>query len=273
MNHIMLYECQGTNGDLEDRYRERGFNCFQQHRPPQCKAVVATWARGSEGFTFPPETGFPIDLANAKYYLMETHYSNMDDGVGYDPSKNQQQMVDSSGLKLYYTQSLRKYDAGVLSIGIESNWRLIISPGQEHVVSEGHCVDECTKKAFPPLGINIFGVTARTHQIGKAVRLRHVRGREELPPILQDGNTDSSYQELRKINQPVRALPGDRFIAECIYDSSNRKAITLGGKTMKEETCLVYTLYYPRQTELTSCHSLPSLPTVLHSLGIEQLAV
>jgi len=41
---------------------------------------------------------------------------------------------------------------------------------------------------------------------------------------------------------------------------------------MKEESCTVLTLYYPRQKKLTTCHSLPSLPTVLHSLGIEQLA-
>lgn len=45
-----------------------------------------------------------------------------------------------------------------------------------------------------------------------------------------------------------------------------------GGLTMKEESCTVLTLYYPRQKKLTTCHSLPSLPTVLHSLGIEQLA-
>lgn len=270
MNHIMLYECQGATQELEDKSRERGFNCNQQMKVKQCNAIVATWAKGSEGFTYPPEAGFPIDLNNARYYLMETHYSNMDDGIGYDPVKSQQ-VVDSSGLKLYYTQSLRKYDAGFLSVGIESNWRLIISPGQEHVVSEGHCIDECTKKAFPPLGIHIFGVMARTHQIGKAVRLRHVRGREELAPILRDSNTDANYQELRRLNHHVRAMPGDRFIAECTYDSSHRKAITLGGRSMNEETCLVYTMYYPRQTELTTCHSLPSLPTVLHSLGIQEL--
>ncbi|TMW43530.1 hypothetical protein DOY81_011390, partial [Sarcophaga bullata] len=67
-------------------------------------------------------------------------------------------------------------------------------------------------------------------------------------------------------------MPGDRLIAECVYDSSSRKAITLGGLTMKEESCIVLSLYYPRQNKLTTCHSLPSLPTVLHSLGIEQLA-
>lgn len=42
---------------------------------------------------------------------------------------------------------------------------------------------------------------------------------------------------------------------------------------MREESCAVLTYYYPRQKRLTTCHSLPSLPTVMHSLGIEELAV
>lgn len=34
--------------------------------------------------------------------------------------------------------------------------------------------------------------------------------------------------------------------------------------------CLAFALYYPR-VDLTLCYSLPSLPTVLHSLGIQEL--
>lgn len=44
-----------------------------------------------------------------------------------------------------------------------------------------------------------------------------------------------------------------------------------GGPTGREETCIAYTMYYPRQKDLTTCHSSPSLPTVLHSLGIDEL--
>lgn len=40
---------------------------------------------------------------------------------------------------------------------------------------------------------------------------------------------------------------------------------------MKEESCMVFALYYPKQKQLTTCHSSPSLSTVLHSLGIEYL--
>lgn len=83
-------------------------------------------------------------------------------------------MVDNSGLTLFYTQQLRKHDAGVLSIGMDPNWRHIIPPGQHEVVSEGHCIEECTRQAFPQQGISIFAVMMRTHDIGKEVRLRQV---------------------------------------------------------------------------------------------------
>lgn len=179
----------------------------------------------------------------------------------------EQQVVDNSGLKLYYTQSLRNFDAGVLSVGIDPNWRHIIPPGQEKVVSEGHCIGACTQQSFPQEGINIFAVMTRTHLIGRQVKLRQVsssrvldfsaapsegiqfpprfpgcgfffllvfrtffqiRGNEELQPIVHDTNVDPSYQDYRWLPAPVKALPGDSLIAECIYDSSSRKSITLG---------------------------------------------
>jgi len=68
----------------------------------------------------------------------------------------------------------------------------------------------------------------------------------------------------------VISLQGDHLIAQCVYNSEERSTITLGGLTTREEMCLVFALYYPR-IDMSLCHSLPSLPTVLHSLGIQEL--
>lgn len=74
-----------------------------------------------------------------------------------------------------------------------------------------------------------------------------IRQNEELFPIAYDSNVDSSYQDFRRLALPVRSLPGDRLVAECIYDSSSRKAITLGkcfllnlkkGKKVKRKTIM-----------------------------------
>lgn len=229
-----------------------------------CNTVVASWARGSEGFSFPPEAGYPLEPSASRYYLLETHYT-----APYDESLGG---VEGSGLRLYYTPELRRHDAGVISVGMDPNWRHIIPPGQQKVVSSGHCISECTKQAFPHSGVNMFAVVMRTHRIGRQLALRHVRDGVEQPPVATDDNLDADYQEYRRLGAPVKILPGDHLIAECTYNSSERSAITLGGLTSREETCLVMGLYYPRQRSLAACHSLPSLPTVLHSLGIQELS-
>ncbi|KAF5282737.1 hypothetical protein FQR65_LT02734 [Abscondita terminalis] len=264
LQHVILYECQ-ESPQVEHLAGTPGRQCYETgSQPLACNTVVASWARGSEGFSFPPEAGYPLEPSASRYYLLETHYiSPYDDSSGG---------LEGSGLKLYYTPELRRHDAGVISVGMDPNWRHIIPPGQERVVSSGHCISECTKQAFPNSGVNMFAVVMRTHRIGRQVALRHVRDGVEQVPIASDENLDSDYQEYRKLMVPIKILPGDHLIAECTYNSSGRSAITLGGLTSREETCLVMGLYYPRQRSLAACHSLPSLPTVLHSLGIQELS-
>jgi hypothetical protein len=177
-----------------------------------------------------------MDSSQARYFLLVTHYHDRNFDYIFDQTK---QMADNSGLRLYMTPTLRKHDAGVLSVGVDPSWRHLIPPGQEKVVSEGHCVEECTRRAFPRQGINIFAVMMRTHEIGRKIKLRQVRGREELLPIAEDSNIDINYLEYRRLKSTVNALPGDRLIAECTYDSSSREAITLGKlKFMKNITVL-----------------------------------
>ncbi|XP_017756157.1 PREDICTED: MOXD1 homolog 2-like [Eufriesea mexicana] len=263
LHHMTLYECRADEAQLESAAKTPGSVCYQPNQPsPLCNTIAAIWSLGSEGFNYPPEAGYALDPhAGPRYYMLETHYTN--------PQKDAF-ITDSSGLRLYYTDRLRTHDAGILSIGIDPNWRHIIPPGQPEVVSEGHCISDCTGHTIPNSGINVFAVIMHTHQLGRKVRLRQIRSGEELPPIASDTNYDPSYQEYRKLQKPVRVYPGDHLVAECTYSSKSRQAITLGGPTTKEETCLVSALYYPR-IELSLCYSLPSLPTVLQSLGIQKL--
>lgn len=64
---------------------------------------------------FPPEAGYPFASQYAKYYLMMTHYSNLQ--MNFEPYQ-MRTMTDNSGLRIIFTQDLRTHDAGILSIGI-----------------------------------------------------------------------------------------------------------------------------------------------------------
>lgn len=132
-------------------------------------------------------------------------------------------------------------------------------------------MDDCTRAAFPAAGISIFAVLPQTKHIAHQVRLRHVRHTGDLLPLANDENVHSPYVEYRAVQPARRVLPGDRLVVECTYDSSARESITLGGTAALSETCQMLAVYWPRQRRLTECHSLPSLPTVLRSLGIEEL--
>lgn len=153
----------------------------------------------SQGFNYPLEAGYPLDpIHGTRYFMLETHYSDI---------QLEATMNDNSGLRLFYTDRLRVHDAGILSIGIDPNWRHIIPPGQRTVVSEGHCITNCTGQTIPSSGINLFAVIMHTHKLGRKVRLRQIRSAVELPPIASDTNFDPNYQEYRRLERPVKVYP------------------------------------------------------------------
>ena len=125
-----------------------------------CSILTTHFSSASlQGFNFPSEAGYPLDPSSeSRFYMMETHYNNpnIDQGI-----------IDSSGVRVYYTPTLRKYDAGVISVGLDPNWRHIIPPGRPEVVSEGHCIADCTRQALPEQGINVFATLLHTHLIGE----------------------------------------------------------------------------------------------------------
>lgn len=190
----------------ENRVTENYENISKGHVSRPLKFIVfiiALYSFRWQGFNYPPEAGYALDPDNgSRYYMLETQYINPQQLV------NDNLVVsDSSGLRLYYTDQLRLHDAGILSIGIDPNWRHIIPPGQPEVVSEGHCIAECTGQTIPNSGINMFAVIMHTHQLGRKIRFRQIRAGEELPPIASDTNYDPTYQEYRKLQRPVKVYP------------------------------------------------------------------
>lgn len=52
--------------------------------------------------------------------------------------------VDSSGVRLWYTAQLRRYDAGVMELGLEYTDKMAVPPGQESYTLTGYCLPQCT---------------------------------------------------------------------------------------------------------------------------------
>lgn len=63
---------------------------------------------------------------------------------------------DSSGIRLYYTATLRRFDAGIMELGLVYTPVMAIPPQEVAFVLTGYCTDKCTQMVsgaalVPPL--------------------------------------------------------------------------------------------------------------------------
>ena len=174
--------------------------------------------------------------------------------IHYDNPGLRSDVVDSSGIQFYYTSKLRKYDLGVLEIGLEYSDKNSIPPKQAAFDVSGFCVTECTRIGLPESGITVFASQLHTHLTGIRVWTKHVRGGKELPELNRDNHYSQHFQEIRLLKKPVQVLPGDALINTCRYDTRSRSNMTLGGFAIREEMCVNYIHYFPK-TDLEVCKS------------------
>lgn len=52
---------------------------------------------------------------------------------------------DSSGIRLYYTAKLRRYDAGIMELGLVYTPVMAIPPQESAYTLTGYCTDKCTQ--------------------------------------------------------------------------------------------------------------------------------
>ncbi|XP_077208807.1 DBH-like monooxygenase protein 1 [Paroedura picta] len=265
VHHILLYQC---SSNLNDSVLDYGHECYHPNMPDSfltCETVIFAWAIGGEGFTYPPHVGLSIGTAtDPQYVLMEIHYDN--------PSYLEGKM-DNSGLRLFYTPDLRRYDAGVIEAGLWVSLFHNIPPGMPEFMSEGHCTLECLKEALDaekPSGIHIFAVLLHAHLAGRAIRVRHFHNGDEQQLLAYDDDFDFNFQEFQYLREERLILPGDNLVTECHYSTVNRSHVTWGGFSTRNEMCLSYLLYYPR-LNLTRCASIPDIMEQLQFIGVKEI--
>ncbi|XP_035207387.1 dopamine beta-hydroxylase-like [Stegodyphus dumicola] len=246
VHHMEVFHCEV---DANKKLPPWNGPCTSPAKPrvlEACKRVLAAWAMGALPFTYPEEAGLPIGGPGfSRYVMLEVHYNNPELKEG---------LVDSSGVTLSYTPSLREYDAGVMELGLEYTDKMAIPPHQPDFALTGYCVAECTRAGLPPDGIVIFGSQLHTHLTGTVVYTKHIRGSAELPELNRDNHYSTHFQEIRRLKRKVRILPGDGLLTTCHYSTNDRENITLGGFAISDEMCVNYVHYYPK-TNLEVCKS------------------
>ncbi|KAJ7357612.1 DBH-like monooxygenase protein 1 [Desmophyllum pertusum] len=250
VDHYIVYGCHGfTENDFHG-----GVNCLGTEKVftkvfSKCKQIhmIIVWTVGGEAFYLPQHVGVPIGGNDSPTsFLLQIAYHNPTNIKGRQ---------DSSGVMLYYTDHLRTYEGGVVSVGVDTNDWQIIPPKQENWISTGYCMHQCNEDMFestspelPGGGIKIFATLIHIQSTGRAAWTKHVRDGKELPEIARLNTYDFKYQDTQILTktQEVHIQPGDDLIHQCKYDSMKRNKLTKGGFFMQDEMCLDFLFYYPR---------------------------
>ena len=248
VHHMELFHCIS---DPSDDMKAYNGPCDSESKPKgliQCRKVIAAWAMGAGRFVYPNHVGGVLGGENySPYLVLEIHYDN---------PKLRDDIVDSSGLKIFYQggEKLRQYDAGIMEIGLEYNPKNSIPPKQSLFHLHGYCLSECTSAGLPRNGITVFASQLHTHLTGRRVWTSVVRNNKVVKILNSDNHYDQMFQEIRLLPEPVNVRPGDALINTCVYNTNDRVNMTFGGFSIRDEMCVNYMHYYPL-AELEVCKS------------------
>ncbi|XP_020934851.1 DBH-like monooxygenase protein 2 [Sus scrofa] len=258
VHHILVYACGNASAlptGISDCYgADPAFSL--------CSQVIVGWAVGGTSYQFPDDVGISIGTPlDPQWIRLEIHYSNFHNLPG---------VYDSSGIRVYYTAKLRKYDMGVLQLGFFTFPIHFIPPGAESFMSYGLCKTDKFEEmnGAPVLDIQVYGYLLHTHLAGRALQAVQYRNGTQLQTICKDDSYDFNLQETRDLPYRMVIKPGDELLVECHYQTLDRDFLTFGGPSTINEMCLIFLFYYPRNN-ISSCMGYPDIIYVAHELGEE----
>jgi len=240
VHHILMYSCptDSINGTIDDSH-QRDCEEWENMPSPDCRFAQMTvaWAIGGGDLYFPEEAGLPLSGDSSFHYaFLEIHYDN---------PEHRSDIVDSSGFRVWYTQTLRENDIAVLWLGALTNPLGLFMVPDTVSTYTGFCTSNCTASKLPTEGVTAFASFLHAHKVGYAITLRHVRDGVELEPLEINEHYDFDYQQTTVFDETVTLLPGDQFFVECTYDTTDREEMVLAGLGSKQEMCIGFVYVYP----------------------------
>lgn len=222
VHHFVLYASMEENNEDCD--------------PDTIFEVAYVWAPGDPPLTLPDDVGYALGGDSGyRSFAIEIHYDN--------PSLKQGEM-DSSGVRLYYSEEPRKYAAGVMIVGDS----VVTLAGES--IPRGlsnfnfKCGSECSALALDE-PVTVVREFAHMHQSGVSSYTEQIRDGE----VIRTGHADYFdfyHQGTHAIQQePYQIQPGDSFNTACFYRNSDDGRQF--GLASGDEMCMTFLLYFPRK--------------------------
>ncbi|PNH09878.1 Dopamine beta-hydroxylase [Tetrabaena socialis] len=238
------------------------YDCLRTDKGMECAQFYMSWAPGSGAITSPPEAAQAFGWGSKVFFGLQVHYSNPEGLEG---------QTDSSGFRVYYSDVLKQYDMGLMTIGTDN---IAVPAGAESWSTKPNkCPGSCTQQLAPAAGLTLVDSFYHMHQLGKRMITRHIRNGVELEPLGRRDYFDFNYQSTSNIPASTRQLlPGDELITTCTYTGINRTETTKFGLSSYDEMCFNYMTYYPENLAINFCMTLDTLPLMPDGFGVATCA-
>jgi len=222
---------------------------------------IYAWARGSDGLVLPDAAGFPV-YPGEKFYL-NTHFDN--------PTGNAN-VVDNSGVRVWFKKTPRAHDAGLLQLGDPTVRKigLILPQGKSSITFT--CSAACTSKKLTH-DISIFGSMLHMHGNGIGMMNVHRDSQGQVVaqnlPWMRSDYYDWEFQPF--LDDVFTISANDSISTTCIYDT--RGSSVTFGLASENEMCITFLAYYPLVPDFGSCTDMcegSTLPDAESISGFEK---
>ncbi|GAX16953.1 hypothetical protein FisN_5Hh331 [Fistulifera solaris] len=197
--------------------------------------LIYGWAKGEDPAALPLDVGLYIGPGTYQSFRLEIHYDNpqLKEGV-----------LDSSGVRFYYSEKMRPVELGLLRLGdpiISLEGQPVGDGLTQHIFD---CPSTCTETMLKQ-EVTVLREYLHMHYAGATMQNELIRDGE----VIHTGTVDY-FRFDQQGNQLVKQMPytvkkGDAYRTICNYDDKGRNATF--GFSSQEEMCIVFIMYYPKQ--------------------------
>jgi dopamine beta-monooxygenase len=161
-----------------------------------------------------------------------------------------QDIVDTTGIRLYVQKEERPIEFGILTTGSTSDaMALWIPPKSKNLRIDNICRSRLMEEMYKETGnITIFAQLPHTHLAGHKFFSKVLRDNKEIEMISNNPYYDSNFQYVTFLQKNVVLKKGDQILTTCHYNTEDRAEYTMGGLGTYDEMCLNFIWYVITRT-------------------------
>ena len=207
VHHFTVRASQGENN---------GYSATCGGTFPTTIELAYAWAPGEGPFALPSNIGAPYGgLDGFKSFVLEIHYNNPDMVQG---------LIDSSGVRFYYTTEPREIEIGILTLGDPLMGLRGQALGNGLSSHSFRCPGSCSSTALQQ-PVTVLREYLHMHQTGKSMVNEQIRDGEIIRTSAIDFFNFDQQGNQAVQQDPFEVLPGDSFNTVCYYQSQDGNSV------------------------------------------------